>query len=127
LEDVISDRISAYVMDENVRLTNFVNLQKQLFQMNQFSASTPERWNKTMRGMLALLDNHRDTSVDTFFVKYPSGEISGYSYNWTQQGLTLTTYECDKNKYIISLPSRVSTDVGAGTPQQPGYNFTLTY
>ncbi|ORY47477.1 hypothetical protein BCR33DRAFT_736273 [Rhizoclosmatium globosum] len=102
-----------------------------------------------MRGMLSLLDNNRETSVDAFFVMFPAGELSGYTYNatgslqmvwslrnemnfnngaqWNQHGLTISTYDCDVNGYPLGAPIRIFTDVGAGTPQEPGNNLTLVH
>ncbi|ORY47457.1 hypothetical protein BCR33DRAFT_764451 [Rhizoclosmatium globosum] len=134
IENLISDRVSAYMLDESVRLTDFVDMQKELFRTNQLSASTPERKNKTMRQMLILLNHHLDISVDIFYVTVPEGEVNGYTYTvngtlqlWDQKGLTLSTYNCDGNGYALGAPVSVTTDEGNKTPQMPGNNHTLDY
>ncbi|KAJ3296751.1 hypothetical protein HDU79_005753 [Rhizoclosmatium sp. JEL0117] len=132
IEDLISNRISAYILDQSDGMSDFVALQQDMFRENIFSASTPTRKNRTLQSMLMLLNRNRRTSVDIFFVTYPAGEISGYTYNatgslqmWTQQGMTVTTWNCDDAGVPIGNPYSISTNIGDGTPKNPGNNNLL--
>ncbi|KAJ3077808.1 hypothetical protein HDU99_000961 [Rhizoclosmatium hyalinum] len=134
IQDLISNRITSYIVDEGSRLSDFVALQQDLFRNNVLSAATPERKNQTLQTLLSLLNRNKQTSADVFYVTYPAGEITGYTYNstgdlqmWTQQGLTVTTWTCDSNGIPVGNPYSVLTDVGDGTPQNPGNNRLLNW
>ncbi|ORY47484.1 hypothetical protein BCR33DRAFT_764468 [Rhizoclosmatium globosum] len=133
LEDLISNQVLTFVLEEAERLSELVQLQADHFRTGKWTVSSPDRANETMSNMLTLLKHYRGTTMDIFYFTYPAGLIFGYIYSqnktlqkWTQQDMTIYTWNCDEIGNVVDLFDTFTVPSG-GTPQTAGNNNTLDY
>ncbi|KAJ3296096.1 hypothetical protein HDU79_007522 [Rhizoclosmatium sp. JEL0117] len=132
IEDVVSNQISTYIQDEAKTLMRICQMQAGMFATNQWSLSTPERKNSTLKAMLVALYAFSEHTFDMYYYTYPDGLNFGYYFSpsgmvqlWTQDNMTQYTFNCTPEGDPYGSPVLVNTAISDGTVNNPGNNNTL--
>ncbi|KAI9340225.1 hypothetical protein BDR26DRAFT_361258 [Obelidium mucronatum] len=80
MQDLVSNHISSYIREESMILQEITALQAKMFAADNWSLSTPERTNATLKNMLILLNTFKAHTMDMFYYTYPGGLNFGYYY-----------------------------------------------
>ncbi|ORY41341.1 hypothetical protein BCR33DRAFT_718956 [Rhizoclosmatium globosum] len=132
IEDVVSNQIATYIQDEARTLMKICQMQAGMFTTNQWSLSTPERTNSTLKAMLVVLYAFSEHTFDIYYYTYPGGLNFGYYFSatgalqlWTQNNMTQYTFNCTPEGDPYGSPVMANNLISDGTVNMPGNNNTL--
>ncbi|ORY41340.1 hypothetical protein BCR33DRAFT_852329 [Rhizoclosmatium globosum] len=131
IEDVVSNQISTYIQDEAKTLMRICQMQAGMFATNQWSFSTPERKNSTLKAMLVALNAFSEHTFDMYYYTYPEGLNFGYYFSptgmlqlWTQENMTQYTFNSISDGTVNNPGNNNTLWIGPGGMQGSNLNFS---